>query len=79
MNFSVHLEDELVQALNVLAERESRSRNALIREAVRNLVERRRSRAWPEQVRRLAGAAPKLQPFESHRNELVPASEDPFA
>ena len=79
MGFSVHLEDELVEALEALAEREHRSRNALIRDAVRAFIEQHRPRQWPDEVRRLAGAAPDMEPFESHRAELEHPSEDPLA
>ncbi len=78
MNFSIHLEDELAEALNVLAKREARSRNALIREAVADFVARKKPGQWPTAVKQLAGVAPQLEPFENRRRELHDATEDPL-
>ncbi len=78
MNFSIHLEDSLVEVLNAMAQREGRPRNALIREAIAEFVARKGRTHWPREVEQLAGAAPELEPFESHRCELGAAREDPL-
>lgn len=79
MNFSIHLEDSLLEVLNAMAQEEGRSRNALIREAIAEYLRRRGRTHWPAEVERLAGAAPDLKPFESHRSELKHPPDDPLA
>jgi predicted transcriptional regulator len=78
MNFSIHVDDELGNALDQLARVEHRSRNALIREALREFVASRQRQRWPESVKRLAGADPGLPPFEDHRGDLGAVADDPL-
>jgi predicted transcriptional regulator len=76
MNFSLHLNDELVHRLNAVAQATGRSRNALIREAVEEWLQRRARGQWPEEVLEFQGI-PELVPFEHARAELLPPAE-PF-
>jgi hypothetical protein len=76
MNFSLHLNDELVHRLNAVAQATSKSRNALIREAIEEWLERRARGQWPEEVLGFQGV-PGAVPFEHSRAELLPPSE-PF-
>jgi metal-responsive CopG/Arc/MetJ family transcriptional regulator len=76
MNFSLHLNDELVRRLNATAQAMGKSRNALIREAVEEWLERRARGQWPEEVREFQGV-PEAMPFEHARTELLPPHE-PF-
>ena len=78
MNFSIHVDDELGNALDQLARVEHRSRNALIREALREFVASRQRQRWPESVKKLAGADPGLPPFEDHRGDLGAVADDPL-
>ncbi len=55
MNFSVHLNDELVERLNQTARESGRTRNALIREAVGEWLNRRRPAKWPTEVMHFQG------------------------
>ena len=76
MNFSLHLNDEIVHRLNAAAQATGKSRNALIREAVEEWLERRARGQWPEEVRGFQGV-PEAVPFEQARAELLPPTE-PF-
>jgi Arc/MetJ-type ribon-helix-helix transcriptional regulator len=76
MNFSLHLNDELVRRLNAMAQATGKSRNALIREAVEEWLERRARGQWPEAVLGFPGV-PEAVPFEHARAELLPPGE-PF-
>ncbi|MBI4209136.1 MAG: CopG family transcriptional regulator [Deltaproteobacteria bacterium] len=79
MNFSIHIDDNTVKELVRLVRDTGKSRNALINEAIRKLVEAQKRKEWPSEVLELFGAEKDLEPFESHRNELKSVSEDPFA
>lgn len=50
MNFSVYLDDELEQKLNAIAKAEKVSRNSLIKEAVKLLIEKREAKGWSKEV-----------------------------
>ena len=63
MNFSVHLNDELVEQLNQTARESGKTRNALIREAVGEWLYRRRSGKWSAEVMNFRGI-PEIKRFE---------------
>jgi predicted transcriptional regulator len=71
MNFNVYLDDALGAALKRLARSRKMTRNALIREAVEELVKKEtRSHEWSAAVMAWQGDA-EYAPFESHRVHLV--------
>jgi Arc/MetJ-type ribon-helix-helix transcriptional regulator len=76
MNFSLHLGDDLVRQLSAMSKATGRSRNALIRKAIEEWLERETCRQWPEEVLRFSGL-PKAVPFEDARAELL-HPEEPF-
>lgn len=51
MNINVYLEDELGEEVNQAVEETNRSRNSIIREAVREWLDRRKKAEWPSWVR----------------------------
>lgn len=71
MNFSVHLNDKLVERLNRTARETGKARNALIREAVAEWLGRREPNQWPTQVVNFRGVR-RLKRFEESRRELKP-------
>ena len=78
MNFNIYLDSEVVAALKRLAKRRKMTRNALIRKAVEELLEKEtRSDRWSEAVLQWQGDA-EFAPFESHRAKLAAAAKDPF-
>lgn len=78
MNFSIHIDDPLARTLDALARQSGKTRNALIREALRVFVARFGKTQWPTQVKALAGADPALVPFEDSRRELTTPLVDPL-
>ncbi len=75
MPFSVHMDDATRRAVETLARKTGKTRNALINEAVREFVRTRASAEWPEDVRTWIKSGPRraraaLPPFESYRAEL---------
>jgi Arc/MetJ-type ribon-helix-helix transcriptional regulator len=71
MNFSVHLNDEMVRRLNRTAKESGRTRNALIREAVADWLAKQRPAQWPAEVASFRGVG-KFKRFEDAREELEP-------
>jgi len=78
MNFNIYLDSQLGAALKRLAKRRKLTRNALIRKAVEELLEKEiRSEQWSEAVLQWQGD-PKFTPFESHRAKLDEPAQDPL-
>jgi hypothetical protein len=78
MNFNVYLDDVTGQQLISAAERTGETRNALIRQAVAEWLQRHDKPEWPDEVLAFHGVA-DFPPFESGRDRLDPAAPDPFA
>lgn len=66
MNFSIHLDDRLAAELKREAKRLSRTRNALVTEAIRTWLELRKPSAWPKELLDYEGCR-ELEPFEARR------------
>ena len=78
MNFNIYLDSEIGAALKRSAKRRKLTRNALIRKAVEELLEKEtHSQEWSEAVLQWQGD-PKFAPFESHRAKLAEPTQDPF-
>jgi predicted transcriptional regulator len=79
MNFNIYLNTAVGEALKRLAKRRKTTRNALIRQAVEELVAKEgESQTWSAAVLEWRGDS-AFEPFESHRTELRKAAEDPLA
>ena len=76
MTFSVYLEEKLAARLDRTARQSGKSRNAIVREALGEWLNKGRSDEWPRAVREFRGvrSAPR---FEENRKELRPP-RDPF-
>jgi predicted transcriptional regulator len=78
MNFNIYLDSEIGAALKRLAKRRKLTRNALIRKAVEELLEKEtHTQKWSEAVLQWQGD-PQFAPFESHRAKLTEPAQDPF-
>jgi predicted transcriptional regulator len=77
MNFNVYLDTETVTRLNTLARQRGTTRNALIREAVAQLLEGDGGQAWPESVKAFEGV-PDAPRFEASRRKLRAPRKDPL-
>jgi predicted transcriptional regulator len=78
MNLNIYLEDTLAKQLTEQAAEREESRNALIREAIREWLERHQSKKWSHAIRAFR-AVPEMPPFEDYRSELKEPKEDPFS
>ena len=67
VRFNVDLEDDTARRLDAIAEASGESRNAVVRRAVAEWLERRRA-GWPAVVLEYRGDA-SLRAFESYRDE----------
>jgi len=57
VNFNIYLDDETGQRLNRLAKQVGESRNALVREAVSDWLDRHGKPQWPDEVLAFKGMA----------------------
>ena len=78
MHFNVYIDDKTGQQLNHAAEQGGESRNALIRKAVSEWLQRQGKPQWPDAVLGFKGMA-KMPAFEAGRARLEPPAEDPLA
>lgn len=78
MNFNIYLDDETGQQLNHVAEQAGETRNALIRQAVNEWLNRHGKPSWPDAVIAFKGVA-NMPPFEASRDRLKPPAADPLA
>lgn len=78
MNFNVYIDKETVERLERLAKARRTSRNALIRQAVEQLLDGVPDAGWPRLVLDFGGA-PSVTPFERHRGKLRAPRADPLA
>jgi hypothetical protein len=78
MNINIYLEDSLGNYLNQYAKQSGKSRNALIREAVKEWVVHQGIKQWPDSVLTFSGIE-EIPAFESYRDELLPPKENPLA
>jgi predicted transcriptional regulator len=79
MNFNIYLNTKVGEALKRLAKRRKMTRNALIRQAVEDLVAKEgESQSWSAAVLEWLGDS-TFEPFESHRAQLRSPAKDPLA
>jgi predicted transcriptional regulator len=78
MNFNVYLDDETGQKLAHVAEQSGETRNALIRQAVSEWLNRHGKPQWPDEVLAFKGMA-DMPLFEASRSSLTPPPADPLA
>ncbi len=78
MNINIYLEDGLGKQINQVVEISGKTRNAIIREAIKEWLEHHQVKQWPASILKFKGI-PDIEPFESGRDELLPPKEDPFA
>jgi len=77
MSFHVYLEPELELKIEILTKQTGRKRNSLVREALREYLEKHLQKAWPAAVFDFK-PEPRLARFESLRSGLPPDREDIF-
>lgn len=77
MNFNVYVDKQTVVRLNRMAKTRRKSRNALVRQALANLLERDAKPDWPQAVLDFEGL-PDTPCFESARKYLGAPIADPL-
>lgn len=78
MNFNIYLDDQLGEQLIEATKDTHKSRNALIREAIALWLKHNKNTTWSETINNFEGIE-DFPAFESHRDQLPPPKEDPFA
>jgi len=77
MNINVYIEDNLGREIKKSASALGKSRNAIIREAIKEWLMRHKAHQWPKSIKNFKGVA-EFPSFESYRDELMPPKENPF-
>lgn len=78
MSFHVYVEPELEQKIEAVCKRTGRKRNTIVREALREYIEKLSLQAWPDDVFRFKPDA-RLSRFESLRDNMPQQRDDIFA
>jgi predicted transcriptional regulator len=78
MTFSVHIDEPTAAALARAVRASGRTRNALIRQAIREWLASRERTGWPAVVREFKGVKDAVR-FERDRDTLLPPPADPLA
>lgn len=78
MNFNIYLDDDTGQLLSLVAKQAGESRNALVRRAVSEWLNRHGKLQWPDEVLAFRGMD-DMPPFEAGRGGLKPPAADPLA
>lgn len=77
VNFNIYLDDETGQQLKHMAKQEGESRNALVRQAVSEWLNRHGKSQWPDAVLAFKGMA-DIPRFEVSRGRLKLPHADPL-
>ena len=75
MNFNIYLEDALGHKLENIAQKQGKSRNALVREAIKEFVDKQAYSHWTETIMSFQGVDEGIT-FESYRNDLLPPDDE---
>ena len=78
MNFNIYLDEQTGKRLARVAAKSHKSRNALIRDAVRGWLAVEGKAVWPDIVLAFEGVK-RIEHFESHRERLRAPARDPLA
>ena len=78
MHFNIYIDNETGSKLKDLARKRKETRNALIRRAIQEWVDRSNNSGWPKEVLDFQGM-PGFPAFESYRGKLIPPPEDPLS
>ena len=77
MNINIYLEDELGKNISKTAEQQGKTRNAVIREALKLWLDKQKKKAWPKSVLNFKGVK-DFPRFEDTRTELSEPKDDLF-
>jgi len=78
MNFNLYLDAETGQQLNLVTKQVGENRNALVRRAVSEWLNRHGKPQWPDEVLTFRGMA-DVPPFEADRDSIKQPVADPLA
>ncbi|MDF1760550.1 MAG: ribbon-helix-helix domain-containing protein [Coxiellaceae bacterium] len=77
MNINVYIEDSLGKEVTANAKALGKTRNAIVREALKEWLQHHKANKWPKSVLQFEGVN-NFPEFESYRDELNMPDEDPF-
>lgn len=77
MNFNIYVEDQLGEYLNKATEVTGKSKNAIVREAIKEWAENHPMTVWSKEILQHQGID-DFKAFEDSRNELSAIDDDPL-
>jgi len=78
MPVSIHLDDQTLKELDSVAKDSGLSRSSIIKDAVRQWLERRGRSDWNDLLQTLAGSMEDFDGFESNRDDLSEPNDNPL-
>lgn len=78
MPVSIHLDDETLKELDSVVKDSGLSRSSIIKDAVRQWLERRGRSDWNDLLQTLAGSMEDFDGFESNRDDLLDPNDNPL-
>ena len=78
MPVSIHLDDQTLKELDSVAKDSGLSRSSIIKDAVRQWLERRGRSDWNDLLQTLAGSMEDFDGFESNRDDLLDPNDNPL-
>ncbi|MDO8953939.1 MAG: CopG family transcriptional regulator [Gammaproteobacteria bacterium] len=76
MHFNIYLDEQLGSQLTSWAKQQGVTRNSMIREAIKKLLESNANK-WPDEILEFQGIA-DFPAFEESRKDFLDPREDPF-
>lgn len=78
MHFNIYVDDETAKRLKEVTDNSHETRNATIRKAIKQWLDQNQKKQWPEEIMQFEGIS-DMPAFETTRDELLDANEDPLA
>lgn len=78
MPVSIHLDDATLKELDFMAKEFGLSRSSIVKDAVRQWLERKRRTQWDDLLQSLAGSVEGFEGFESNRDDLLEPDTNPL-
>jgi metal-responsive CopG/Arc/MetJ family transcriptional regulator len=78
MPVSIHLDDATLKELDAVARESGMSRSSIVRDAVRQWLERNGRSNWNDLLQTLAGSLEDFDGFESNRDDLLEPDANPL-
>jgi hypothetical protein len=77
MNFNIYINDEIGAQLALLSQKEHKSRNLIVREAIEFYIKQKTTKKWSQEILNFEGVK-NIKAFEEFRSELPEPQDKDF-